>query len=365
MPYVLIDQQPPASEHQVPLRDRFALHDGLIGREQRLLSKDKALVSALTELNDAYRREVVALVGEEVFRANSERHRQTCRGFATLRDRHAHTPDGERARQDERRRLRQAKHEFYHGLGIDIARVRAIRKESLAQARAVARQHIDLELEAPAAGDARPPGPTTNPWTWYTPAYAYQWGSIPSAGGSAGTSWKSAQAWATTGEINLMSWIELFGASDKDWRKTDAMCEVGVWFQLPAAGVIEAWAWFQDINTEYSGLLEDESGCSDAYVRQLSRLYLWTTDSTERYVTVKDYERGESEGQWTDSLTAPGFIRPVRFFSQKAYAAGQWVYAAFGVRDFNLFQVDDMTCRSRMYSQYFVKQLALRSTGAP
>ena len=31
----------------------------------------------------------------------------------------------------------------------------------------------------------------------------------------------------------------------------------------------------------------------------------------------------------------------------------------------NYFWVDDMTCRSRMTSQFFLKQVAVRSTGAP
>ena len=162
-----------------------------------------------------------------------------------------------------------------------------------------------------------------------------------------------------------MSWIERFGADDSDWLKTDTMCEVGFWYRMPVAGILEVWAWFQDINTDYTGFLNDESGCSDADVHQLSRLYLWTNASTERYSTMVDYHRGEHEGSWGNTLTSPGTVIAKHFFSQKTYAAGEWVYAAIGVRDYNYFWVDDMSCRSRMYSKWFVKQTAVRSTGAP
>ena len=156
------------------------------------------------------------------------------------------------------------------------------------------------------------------------------------------------------------------GADDSDYLKTDTMCEVGFWFQMPAAGLLEVWGYYQDINTDYTGYLHDESGCSDANVHQLSRPYLWTGGSTERYVTAAEVKRGEDDdGEWADYLTAPGKVTAWLFHSQRAYAAGEWVYGAIGVRDYNYFWVDDMSCRSRMVSQYFVKQIAVRSTGAP
>lgn len=135
---------------------------------------------------------------------------------------------------------------------------------------------------------------------------------------------------------------------------------------MPAAGLLDVWAWYQDINTDYTGFLYDESGCSDADVHQLSRLYLWTGGATERYVTVVDDKRGEDdEGERANYFKAPGTVTAWHFYSPKAYAAGEWVYGAIGVRDYNYFWVNDMTCRSRMVSQWFVKQIAVRSTGAP
>lgn len=366
MPYISVEQAGYVPEHHVPLQDRHARDEALIERQQRLLIKNRELTGLLENLEIGYRRDIRALVGEESYDANVDRQRDLQKRFAQLRDSFPVTPEGERARQEQRRRLLQEKHDLYHGLGIDIDRGVAIRKAHLNGVKTTAAGHIDLDLEMTPRPEGEPPAPTNNPWTWYTAPYAHQWASIQFSAGSAGSIWRSANAWASTGEVNLASWIELFGAGDSDWSKADAMCEVGFWFRMPAAGILEVWAWFQDINTDYSVYLEDESGCSDAYVHQLSRLYLWTAGSTERYLTVLDKKRGEEdEGSWSDSLTKPGAIQAKLFHSQKTYAAGEWVYGAVGVRDFNLFQVDDMSCRSRMYSQYFLKQLAVRSTGAP
>jgi hypothetical protein len=135
---------------------------------------------------------------------------------------------------------------------------------------------------------------------------------------------------------------------------------------MPAAGLVEVWVWYQDIDTDYAGHLWDESGCSDASVQQLSRAYLWTIDSTERYSTIVDYRRGESEGGWAvGGPTGSGVILPKHFFSHETYAAGERVYVAAGIRDMNYFWVDDMSCRSIMHSNWFVHHVAVRSTGAP
>jgi hypothetical protein len=171
---------------------------------------------------------------------------------------------------------------------------------------------------------------------------------------------------SSTGEIKVESWIELVEASDSDYLKTDLMSEVGFLFQMPAPGLLEMWAWYQDINTDYTGYLADESGCSDASVHQLSWQYLWTGGSTERYFTAFEKNYGEDdEGPLAEYLSLPGSVVARHFFSNKAYAAGEWVYAAIGVQDYNYFWLNDMSCRSHMTSQYFIKQTAVRSTGAP
>jgi hypothetical protein len=225
---------------------------------------------------------------------------------------------------------------------------------------------IEPDAAIPTNADTAEPKPTNNPWTWVFPPYGGQWTHVETTGGSSGSRERRLNASAASGEIDLWNRMVLSGADDSDWSTIDIMSEVGFWFQMPAAWLVEVWIRYQDINTDYTGQLWDESGCSDADIRQLSRAYLWTSGSTERYATNVDYRRGESEGSWSrGGPTGPGTIYSKHLFSNKSYVSGEWVWVAAGVRDMNHFWVDDMGCRSTMTSSWFVNHVAVRSTGAP
>ena len=357
----------PVLETHIPLAARLDLDEQTLERERRLLADSRELSLGLNRLHEEYRRRIREMVGEERYRENLPRFLDLQNRFAALAEKRALTPESERQMRELHRRLAGEKHEFYHGLGIDLPQVIQMRDEVIARAGEIVERSLHREQEMPPE-DIPEPEPTDNPWSWRFPPYAHQWGAIITSYGTHpnGKIWKSAGANAQTGQLSLSSWIELWGAGDSDYLKTDAMCEVGFWFQMPAAGLLDVWAYYQDINTDYTGFLYDESGCSDADVHQLSRLYLWTQGSTERYNTAVEVKKGEDdEGSWASYHTAPGTVVAVHFFSQRAYAAGEWVYGAIGVKDYNYFWVDDMTCRARMVSQWFVKQIAVRSTGAP
>jgi hypothetical protein len=241
-----------------------------------------------------------------------------------------------------------------------------IRKKYLKRAVEILKQGADLGAEMPADDQAEEPKPTNNPWTWIFPPFAHQWVNLVVSDGSRGQRYRTFNTSATTGEIALWNRMNLSGADDSDWSQIDIMGEVGFWFQMPAAGLVEVWIRYQDINTDYTGNLQDESGCSDANLQQLSRAYLWTAGSTERYSTIVDYRRGESEGSWAvGGPSMPGDIISKHLFSNQSYATNEWVYVSVGIRDMNYFWVDDMSCRSDMMSRWFVNHVAIRSTGAP
>jgi hypothetical protein len=357
---------PQVSETQLPLEARLALDKSHLEREQHLLNQSHRLDQGLLDLQKEYQRQILALVGENTYQANIEQWKGLRARFARLIERTALTSENDNKIKEMRRALLEEKHAFYHNLGFDIKAALDIRTKIKAKVTRLRIRTLLSDLAMPLDDAAPEPEPVDNPWTWRFPPYAHQWSSIVSSYGTAGTVMRSASSNGNTGEVKLDSWIELVGASDSDYLKTDLMSEVGFWFQMPAAGMLEVWAWYQDINTDYTGYLADESGCSDAEVHQLSRQYLWTLGSTERYFTAFEKKYGEDdEGSLAEYLSNPGFIIPRHFLSNKAYAAGEWVYASVGVRDFNYFWVNDMSCRSRMTSQYFVKQAAVRSTGAP
>lgn len=353
-------------EAEVPIEIRFAVQEQLVERQKRFFDTNRELSLKLARLRDEYKEDIRYLVGAESFEKYAEQYSSLLARIAEAPKKFLRTPKGEKEEEEYKRGLKKEKHELYHNIGFDTKRAIVIRKKYLKRARGIFEQSLEPDAEIPADADTEEPKPKGNPWTWVFPPYSGQWTHIVESNGSKGYRWRTLNASSATGEISLWNRMELFGADDSDWSRIDIMSEVGFWFRMPAAGLVEVWIRYQDINTDYTGHLWDESGCSDADVQQLSRAYLWTSGSTERYFTNVDYRRGESEGSWVvGGPTTPGQIRSIHLFSGKSYAANEWVWVTAGVRDKNYFWVDDMSCRSIMTSDWFVNHVVIRSTGAP
>ena len=353
-------------ETEIPVEVRLAAQEQLIQRQQRLFDTEKKLSLELAQLREEYKEDIRYLVGAENIEKHANQYQELLAQIAETPKKFPRTSEGEKKEEEYTKGLKKQKHELYHSIGFDTKRAIVIRKKYLKRARDILEQSLEPDAEMPSDADTEEPQPTNNPWTWVFPPYSGQWTHTVQSSGSRGSRWSSLNASAVTGEIYLWNRMDLFGADDSDWSKVDIMAEVGFWFRMPAAGLVEVWIRYQDINTDYTGQLWDESGCSDADIQQLSRAYLWTSGSTERYSTIVDYRRGESEGSWAvGGPTSPGQILSKHLFSHKSYAAGEWVYVAAGARDLNYLWVDDMSCRSIMTSNWFVNHVVVRSTGAP
>lgn len=164
--------------------------------------------------------------------------------------------------------------------------------------------------------------------------------------------------------------MSLHDADDDDYSYTSAQSELWVTFRMPATGMIEGWALLQSVDNRFGGCLEDEWGFSDANIHELSRIYMQVASpgwGAYRYGTLADYSRGEDEGCWSGSIWGvnSGNLKWAQLFSMDTYAAGQWVTVAIGIEDYNSFWVNDMSCDSWMVNRWFVKNIVLRSTGAP
>ena len=218
-------------------------------------------------------------------------------------------------------------------------------------------------------GDASPKGLpiTDNPWSHFSAPYSDEWGTS-GAWDTRGYTSASHSESRTSGGINCWSYSRLVGADDNDSGATKAMSEVWVWFRMPAAGMVEIWAGLQDVDTLMDGRLRDESGCSDGRVHQTTRAYLWTSGGVERYQIIRNYSVSSdgSNRNWNIPLSAPGGFYYPHLFSSRTYAEGEWVVVAIGVQDDTSFSVNDMSVDpSRVTSRYFVKDIWVRSTGAP
>ncbi|HUU19437.1 MAG TPA: hypothetical protein VMW72_19970 [Sedimentisphaerales bacterium] len=353
-------------ENEIPIEVRFAAQEHSVERQQRLLNTEKELSLGLARLREEFKEEIRQLVGAETVEKHAEQYSKLLARIAEIPKKFPRTRGGEKEEEEHRKLLNKEKHELYHSLGFDTKRGIVIRKKYRESARKILERGLEPDAEMPADADTEEPKPTSNPWKWVFPPYGGQWTHTVQSNGSRGSRWRTLNASAVTGEVSLWNRMELFGADNSDWSRIDIMSEVGFWFRMPAAGLVEVWIRYQDINTDYTGQLWDESDCSDADIQQLSRAYLWTLGSTERYSTIVDYRRGESKGSWAvGGPTYPGQILSKHLFSNKSYATNDWVWVAAGVRDMNYFWVDDMSCRSTMTSRWFVKHVVIRSTGAP
>lgn len=356
------------SDDKVPLEIRLAAANDSIERQRGILAIEKELSTTLNRLRNESLREIHSLIGAEKlerYNAFQSRRRQRIADTSTLLK---HVSTSETLKQEVRKRSLAEAREFVAGLDIDLANLKRIQKQYAAQAQLAIEQAMQSEKEAPYVdiSSAEVPKLTNNPWRWYYPTYAGAWGTTGWDGSGGSRSVSHAEN-AATGEIGSWSSMGLHDADDSDYSYTNALSEIWIWFQMPAAGLVEAWVYLQATNTPYGGCLSDEWGFSDASIQQLTRPYLEVINPAggRRYGTLLDYRRGEDEGCWASFIATGGDYRYAHLYSMESYAAGQWVLMAIGVHDYNYFWVNDMSCDSYLTSRWFVRQIAVRSTGAP
>lgn len=349
------------------IEDRLAAEESLIERQRQHLDKRRKFVYKLDELDKKYRKEILALMGEKKVKNALPKYMKLLGELEhpTLFDA---SPVGLKKEKEFRQRIITERHELYRSIGFDHKKAINIRQKYLKENISAIEQHLDIDKKPEYVSKNIAEVPKTdNPWSHYAPPYSDEWGTSGS-GTTRGTCWGSHNENRWTGGINCQSYSRVVGADNSDNGWTKAMSEVWVWFRMPAAGLIEVVAVLQDVDTNLNGYLKDESGCSDGYVKQLARTYLWTSGGTERYKVIRDYSVNSdgSNRSWNIPLTHPGaFIYP-HIFSSKSYAQGQWVLVAIGVQDNTSFKVNDMSVDpSRVTSRYFVKDIYVRSTGAP
>jgi hypothetical protein len=350
----------------MPSSDRLAAWQSHIERQGRILEECRQLGAEWAELSRSYQAEMRALVGEEKYAAATPSHRALLERLVKCPTLFDGSGEGRRAEEVYRAQLITERHELYRSLGFDHAAAIKLRASYLERSNAVIERQLGASTGFVAGSAAKSPV-TPNPWSRHSAPFVDEWGTggaDDTGGVTSGT--HAENRWS--GAISCRSFSRLIGADDGDHGWTMAMSEIWIWFRMPAAGMVEAYVDLQDVETGMSGNLHDESGCSDGRARQTSRAYLWTSGGTERFQTIRDYSvtTDGSNRSWNIPLTSPGaFIHP-HLFSSRSYPAGAWVLCAIGVRDDTSFWVNDMSVNpSSVTSSYFVKDVYLRSTGAP
>lgn len=355
-------------EIEMTIEEQMGEEEALLERRKTHFEQIKKLASEWNEMEEAYARDITELIGKAKVRNARAKHEELLTRMRKSSELFDLSPEGRKALEAYEAQIAEERHELYRSMRFDHEGAIALRKQYLDRKMTAYDRFLDLD----AGREWATPSPkglpiTDNPWSHYSAPYVNEWGTS-NAWTTRGYTSATHNESRASGGINCFSYTRVVGADDSDSGATKAMSEVQVRFRMPAAGMVEIWATLQDVQTDMNGRLRDESGCSDGRVRQSSRAYLWTSGGTERYQTLAtvSIRSDGSNRSWNETRTVPGqFIYP-HIFSSRTYAAGELVTVAIGVQDDTSFSVNDMSVNpSRVTSRYFVKDIWVRSTGAP
>jgi hypothetical protein len=342
--------------------------DDTSAREKEIISTNAQLASTLSRLREECRKEIRALIPSDKLEEYERHHERTKQRLADLSSMTEHTTGALKLSAQAHRRILMEGRRFVESLSIDTKRIEEVQKRFLTQAQSAVEGAFRGGEDAPYVETSPGEVPTRshNPWEWRNPPYTGQWGTGSSFGTRGSRSVSHFES-SITGEIDCWSSQSIYGADDSDTTYTNAYSEVQFWFRMPAAGLVEVWLYLQAIDTPYGGCLDDEWGFSDADILERSRPYLWILSpfGSPRYGTLLEYHRGEDEGCWSNTTAKAGEYRYPHLFSFDSYAAQQYVLCGVGIQDYNYFWVNDMSCRTNVTSRWFLKDVAVRSTGAP
>lgn len=354
-----------------PREIRFAVAEATVEREREVIAEGRKVATALADLREGYKADLVSLLAEDAgrYRVFQQRKREREGDIQNL---YTATPEGEIYKRGLRRRSLDDSREFLSNLRVDLNNIKRMQQDYIDRAQAVVEAGTRDQTTVPyvLVSPTEVPKQTSNPWAWFYPPYRNRW-NWRGWDGSGGSRSVVTTEDSVTGEIGIQSSMRLHGADDSDYSYTNALSEIWVSaYRMPAAGLIEVWAELQSIDNRYSGCLDDEFGFSDASIQQQSRAYIQVATPAwgeRRYGTLTDYHRGESEGCWSGSIcnVVAGSLKWVQLFSADSYAANQLVTVAIGIHDYNYFWVNDMSCDAAMTNRWFIRRIAMRSTGAP
>jgi hypothetical protein len=355
--------------NEVPQSDRLLAYEKAVERQKNILSMNKDFVLALDRLSAACDKDVDSLVGREKLKSYTDFRNELRAKFLEIPLLFKATSEGMREEKEYRRKLVAEGQQFFKGLGLDKKKVEDVLKSYIKKASEASDRYLPSKEEAAyvITDPAKVPTQTHNPWTFRYPPYDYEWG-MNNGYGTTGSYLGSTSQNRYTGQIGAHNRIYVHSHKNSDFFLANSMSEIGVWYKMPATGMVEAWLYLQNIYGNYDGSMEDESGISDVDVKQQSWPYMEVLypQGAMRTGILLDFHMGEYDCSWSGKIANanPGDFRYVHLFSTQSYVATQWVYIAFGIFDHNYVWVDDYSVELSMTNRWFMHNLAIRSTGA-
>lgn len=354
---------------EVPSDFELIAVESSIERQRANFSREKELSNVLRQMRANSIKELHEVLGSKANEYFAFRQKMRDRS-RTMRSLYTPTPEGEKIRTEFEKKSIAEVREFLNSIEINPTDIKNIQEKYIAQSQSAIEKAMDItKVSYSDVTFKEEPKLSSNPWTFKRPPYDGDWGGAIQNGTNREPWWRFARTSQSrlTGTISCRSENGVIGeASDSDFSWTEALSEILVWFQMPSVGLLEAWISLQCIETPNYGSLHDEWGVSDARIRQLSRPYLEVLSPREgraSYGLLLDYQRRGDVGSWSNTAACPGCVLHTHLYSLQSYPAGQWVLLAIGIHDFNWFWVNDMNCMSDMNNRWFVRQVALNSSG--
>jgi hypothetical protein len=351
--------------NEIPRDLRLIAAENSLEGDKAAFARCKELSKSLNQLHEHYVKEMLDIVGSKAdeylqFKQKLRDHAREMRSLYTP------TPEGEKMKDTFKRKSLAEAREFIKTLGINLGDLISIRKNYQTQIRLTDEKQMNItDTPYVEVTSIEYPKRAESPWIWRNPPYDETYG-FQFSDRIGGESTVSHYENSLTGEISCTSDMRNYDADDDDYCFTTATSSILVWYQMPVTGLIETWADLQAIDTYYGGWLHDQFGSSSAGVEQLSRAYLhvvYPSEGRDRYGTLLDYRRFDTEGSWSGNVTEPGSHLYPHLFSMDVYPAGQWVLMRLGVTDFHHVRVNDMSFWSNMVNRWFVRDIPIRSTG--
>lgn len=361
---------PKKIEDEIPSEDINKATESFNERLKEQISINQDLTSSLNKLRNNCITDVQSLIDERQRKTYLNRHKETREKIINIPFNYESTTEGIKKEHDDRRNLVKKEQDFINTLKVDKDKVKKTHKDYIGKSDEILNKYLEPKEKAPyvTVDHKDLPKKTDNPWRWYHPPYYDEWGTTWHSG-SRGGRWATHYENRYSGQIETRSHLWLYGADDSDYGYSKGYSEIHVWYQMPAAGIIEAWLYLQNIYGNYNGCMDDEWGWSDANIYQRSKPYMkvYYPKYGIRYGTLLNFHVGECDCCWAGKVAwaDPGDFRYSHLLSPHSFAAGAWVKLAFGIYDYNYFWVNDMSVNLSMTNRWFLHHLAIKLSGAP
>ena len=351
----------------VPFEVKFQSLEEQIERQKNMLTSNKQLSLELELLREACINDVNCLIGNKQ-KEYADLHDEVRAKLAEPRKVFGPEVEIELEEANQRKKFIGKSQELIDRFGLDKTKVKDIFRGYVQKADKVVDSHFKPRFDAPyvVADRALIPKPAASPWMWFYPPYFSDFGTTfdyGSRGIHACTHYED----HTTGKILTISYLEIKGASDSDYARTDASSEIMISpFQVPVSGRIEAWLVLRSDQSDYHGGMEDEWGWSDISVKQQSFPYMSIYGFNGGSATLFDFQKGECDCSWSGKVAGanPGDLRFIHLVSQGGIGANLWAILSFGIRDQNYAWVNDYSVHMTMTNSWFLDSVAVR-TGVP